>query len=130
MYGLRYHSIRIKDQQLNLNMVKIQGFSLDFPLKIISKDRPISIRLQSIKTKIFRFIFPFLRGIPVKSHPFFKCLFFSYHPSLFWFCCSRPTLLHHQNPDHNSLSLQDKFCASGMRIVTLMKTNSFKYIWI
>ena len=55
---------------------------------------------------------------------------FSYHPSLFWFCCSRPIPLDHQNQDHNSWSLQDKFCAYGMTIVTLVKTISVKYIWI
>ena len=55
---------------------------------------------------------------------------FSYNPSLFWFCCSRPILLHHQNPDHNSWSLQDKFCEYGMTIVTLLNTSFIKYIWI
>ena len=65
-----------------------------------------------------------LRGIPFLTGSFFISSI------SFLIFCSMPTLLDHQNQDHNSSSLQDKFCVSGMKIVTLMNRSFVKYIWI
>jgi len=64
MYGLRYSNIRIKDQQLNLNMGIILKIDQFLPLRIIKKGRPIIIKLPSFNKKVFRFIYPFLRKYP------------------------------------------------------------------
>ena len=100
MYGLRYSQIRIKDQQFNLNLVKIQ--------------------------RKFNY---FTRGYFNWTELPFSRVLFSYHPSHFWFCCSKPILLDHQIQEHNSWLPQDKFCASCAMIEALLNTSFIEYIW-
>ena len=79
----------------------------------VAKEKSIQVHL-SIPSGVSQFRkIPFLIG----------CLFIS--SISFLICCSRPTPLDHQNQDHNSWLLQDKFYACGMKIVPFWTTNIF-----
>ena len=96
------------------------------PFRIINNGNPTSIRLPSINKKVFRLINPFHLGYPKQEVSLFWLSPYSFHPSLFWFCCSRPTLLDHQNQGHIPWSRPDKFYAFCKNLKSYWNNKQFK----
>ena len=127
MYGLRYSLIRIKDQQFNLNMVKMLRNLYQFlSLKVPVLAKQLALDFPLLRRKILDSFFISLSNIPINSYLFFSWVSFHIFHLIYDFVVVGQLLWLIRAPDHNSWLPQDIPYSFCMTIGAFFKTMFFK----